>query len=92
MRLASEVAHDVLIRHKIQPESRQYEDLRWRLVAAINDDRRERADMQLIMSTRDGSVRTSLVNNTMSDLLEVLEGYAADGYQIDDLIIEGITR
>ena len=47
---------------------------------------------KLVVSTRDGGVRTGVTNNTVQDLIEVIDSYLADGYTCEDLIIEGITE
>lgn len=46
----------------------------------------------LVVSTRDGKVRTGVTENTVEELAEIIEGYLVDGYAITDLVIEGVTE
>lgn len=47
---------------------------------------------RLVVATADSSVRTWTGGDTVADLLETINGYLADGYRPEELIIEGITR
>lgn len=47
---------------------------------------------RLVVATADHSVRTWTGGDTVADLLETINGYLADGYTPEELIIEGVTR
>ncbi|MBT2484796.1 MULTISPECIES: hypothetical protein [unclassified Microbacterium] len=47
---------------------------------------------RLVVSSASGDVRTWIGGDTVADLLETVNGYLADGYKPEELVIEGLTR
>lgn len=47
---------------------------------------------RIVVASADGARRTLIGGDTVADLLNTINGYLADGYEPEELIIEGVTR
>lgn len=61
-------------------------------IANLLSNAEHNADTRPVVSTRDLKVRTGCTENTVDDLYQTIQNYLADGYSLDELVIEGVTE